>query len=78
MSQQNFIKTSLFSSSSFRTLREYRYNSCMHASIWLKFGTRIGGLKANTSINFGVSLINTEEVIMHKSKSILESETAEI
>ena len=44
----------------------------MHASIWLKFGTRIGGLKVNTSINFGVNLINIEGVIsdfMHKLKS---------
>ena len=30
----------------------------MCASIWLKFGTRIGGLKANTSIDFGVNMIN--------------------
>ena len=32
-------------------------------SIWLKFGTNIGGLKANTSIKFGVNLINIQEVI---------------
>jgi len=41
----------------------------MRASI---FGTRIGGLKANTSIDFGVNLINIEGVISdftHKSKS---------
>jgi len=44
----------------------------MRASIWLKFGTRIRGLKANTSIAFGVNLINIKEVISdftHKSKS---------
>jgi len=35
----------------------------MHAPIWLKYGTHIGGSKANTSINVGVNLINTEEVI---------------
>ena len=44
----------------------------MHAPIWLKFGTLIGGLMANTSINFGVNLINIEGVIsdfMHKAKA---------
>ena len=35
----------------------------MHAPIWLKFDTRIGGLKANTSINFGVNLMDIEGVI---------------
>jgi len=35
----------------------------MRALIWLKFGTRIGGLKANASINFWVNLINIEDVI---------------
>ena len=35
----------------------------MPASFWLKFGTHIGGLKANTSIKFGVNLINNEGVI---------------
>jgi len=43
----------------------------MCASIWLKFGTHIGGLKANTSIKFGVNLINNEGVIgnfTHKAK----------
>ena len=44
----------------------------MCASIWLKFGTRFGGLKANISINFWVNLIKLEGVISnftHKSKS---------
>ena len=44
----------------------------MHAPIWLKFGTRIGGLKANTRNNFGVNLINNEGVIgdfTHKAES---------
>ena len=44
----------------------------MRASIWLKFSTRIGGLKANTSMDFVVNQINIEGVIsnfMHKSKS---------
>jgi len=44
----------------------------MRALIWLKFGTHIWGLNANTSIDFGVNLINIEEVISdftHKSKS---------
>ena len=44
----------------------------MRASILLKFGTRIGGLKANSSINFWVNVINIEGVISdftHKSKS---------
>jgi len=42
----------------------------MRASIWLKFGKCIGGLK-NTSIKYGVNLINIKEVksdFMHKSK----------
>ena len=73
MSQQNFVKISLFfSSSSFRTLCVNRYNSRMHASIWLKFGTRIGGLKANNSIKFGINLINIQGVtsdFTHLTKS---------
>ena len=75
MSQQNFVKISSFFSSfssSFCTLCKNRHNSCVRASILLKFGTRIGGLKANTSINFWVNLINIEGVISdftHKSKS---------
>ena len=43
----------------------------MRTLIWLKFGTLIGGLKANTSIDFRVNLINIEGVISnftHKSK----------
>ena len=44
----------------------------MSASIWLKFGTPIGGLKANTSIKFGINMINIHRVISdfaHKEKS---------
>ena len=44
----------------------------MRALIWLKFGIRIGGLKANTSIKFGINLINIRGVtcdFTHKSKS---------
>ena len=44
----------------------------MRASTWLKFETHIGGLKANTSIKFGVNLINIQGVIsdlMNKAKS---------
>jgi len=43
----------------------------VRASILLKFDTSIGSLKANTSIDFWVNLINVEGVIsdfMHKSK----------
>ena len=43
----------------------------MRASIWLKFGTCIGGLKANITINFGVNLLKIQGVIsdfMHKAK----------
>jgi len=75
MRQQNFVKISSFFSSfssSFRTLCKNCHNLCVHASILLKFGTRIGGLKANTSIDFWINLINIEGVIsdfMHKSKS---------
>ena len=81
MSQQNFVKISLLfssysssfsSSSSFRTLCKNRHNSCVRTSILLKFGTRIGGLKAKTSIDYWVNLINIEGVISdftHKSKS---------
>jgi len=35
----------------------------MHVPIWLKFGTRIGGLNAIASIEFGVNLINIQGVI---------------
>jgi len=35
----------------------------MHAPIWLKFGIPIGGLKENTSINFGINLITIERII---------------
>jgi len=68
MSQQNFIKISSF----FRTLWVNRYNSRMCASIWLKFGTRIRGLKVNASIKFGINPINIQGVtsdFMHKTKS---------
>jgi len=45
--------------------------SLVRASILLKFGTHIKGLKANTSIDFWVNLINIEGVISnftHKSR----------
>ena len=44
----------------------------MHTSIYLKFKTLIGGLKANTSIKFGMNPINIRGVIsdfMQKTKS---------
>ena len=44
----------------------------MRASIWLKFGTLIGGVEMSTSIKFGINLINIEGVtsnFMHKAKS---------
>ena len=46
----------------------------MCAPIWLKFGTCIGGPKANTKINFRIYLIKIQGVIsdfMHKVKSNL-------
>ena len=51
--RKNFFVFPSFSSSSFCTLCKNHHNSCVRALILLKFGTRIGGLKANTSINFG-------------------------
>ena len=75
MSQQNFVKISSFFSSyssSFRTLCVNHYNSHMCASIWLKFGTRIGGLNVNIRIKFGINLINIRGVISdftHLTKS---------
>ena len=66
------MKISFFFSSSFCTLCKNRHNSCVRASILLKFGTPIGGLKANTSIDLWVNLINIEGVVgdfMHKLKS---------
>ena len=39
------------------------HNSCVRASILLKFGTLIGSLKANTNINFWINLINIEGLI---------------
>ena len=44
----------------------------MHASIWLKFGTRIGGLNTNNSIKFGINPINIRGVksdFTHLTKS---------
>ena len=41
----------------------------MHTSIWLKFGTHIGGLQENTSIKFGANLINNEGVIRIKQSN---------
>ena len=44
----------------------------MHTPIWLKFGAHIGRLKPNTSIEFGINLINIQGVISdftHKTKS---------
>ena len=44
----------------------------MRALIWLKFGTLIGSLKVNMSIDFGINQMNTEEVISdftHKAKA---------
>ena len=44
------------------------------APIWLKFGTRNGGLKANISIKIGVNLINIQGVISdftHKAVKLL-------
>ena len=44
----------------------------MCASIWLKFGTRIGGLNANSSIKYGINLINIRGVtsnFTHLTKS---------
>ena len=74
MSQQNFVKISSFfssySSSSFHTLCVNRYNSHMHASIWLKFGTRTGGLNANNSIKFGINPINIRRVTSDFTHSI--------
>ena len=61
--QSNFNKTFFIFFSSFHTLCENRYNSRMHASIWLKFNAHIWDLKANTSIKFGVNLINLQEVM---------------
>ena len=65
--QSNFQKKS-----SFWILCKNRYNSHTRASIWLKFGTGIRSLKANTSIKFGVNLINIKGAIsdfIHKAKS---------
>ena len=48
------------------------YKSHICASIWLKFGTCIESLKANTSIRFGVNVINIQGVesdFTHKSRS---------
>ena len=73
MSQQNFVYISSWVSSSFRTVCVNLSNSGMHASIWLKFGTRIGGLNTNNSIKFGINLINIQGVtsdFTHLTKSI--------
>ena len=74
-SNQTFKKFLCFCSCSFYysfcTLCKNHYNLCMRASIWLKFGTHIGYLKANTSVKFGVNLMNIQGVISnftHKTK----------
>ena len=67
-SNQTFEKISQF----FCTLCKNRYNLRMWASIRLKFGAHIGGLKENTIIIFGINMINIQGVIsnfMHKTKS---------
>jgi len=67
-SYQTFKKYSSF----FLLLFAHFYNSCMRASIWLKFSTRVGGLKANTLIKFWIILINIWGVtsnFMYKTKS---------
>ena len=72
MSQQIFIKIPSFFSFSFCTLCKHCYNWCMRALIWLNFGTYIGGLKENSSTNFGVNLINIERVkrdFIHKANA---------
>ena len=67
MSQQNFVKiSSFFLLRHFAHFAKNRHNSRVRALILLKFGTRIGGLKSNTSIDFWVNLIND---FTHKSKS---------
>ena len=48
--------------SSFHKLCKNSYNSCMRVLIWLKFGTCIGYVKANTSINYGVKMFNIQGV----------------
>ena len=68
--QKNFFVFFLYSYS-FCTLCVNRYNSHIRFLIWLKFGTFIRGLKANTSIKFGINLINIQGIIsdyMHKAK----------
>jgi len=68
---KNFFVFSSYSTSSFHTLCINCYNSRMCASIWLNFGTRIGGLKTNTSIKLGINLINIWGVtsdFTHKTK----------
>ena len=57
---------------SFCTLCKICYNSHICAPIWLKFGPHIGGLKANTRINSGVTLVKIQGVVSdftYKSKS---------
>ena len=50
-------------SSSFHTLCKSHYNSCKRVLILPKFCTHIGGIKANTCIDFGVNLFNIRGVI---------------
>ena len=74
---QNF--TNSYLGNSFFLLRHFTHfckiaitRVYVFASILLKFGTHIGGLKANPNIDFWVDLINIEEVtsnFTHKLKS---------
>ena len=45
----------------------------MHTSIWLKFGTHIGGLKPNASVKFRINLIKIQGVISNFAHKILLS-----
>ena len=49
--------------SSFCTLNKNCFNSQVHAPIWLKFGTLIGGSKANLSSNFRVKTVKISRVM---------------
>ena len=55
----------------FCTFFKNRYNSHVHAPIWLKFSTHIGGLKGNTSINFGenLTIVGFISGFLHKGKA---------
>ena len=64
------IMVTVFSSTSFRTLRKIRHKTRMRAPTGLKFGTLEGLIKADLSTNFGRNPMNIHGVMIDYSRKI--------